>query len=456
VIALIHHHLRRGGVTQVMFSHARILRDAGEEVVLYTGEAASIPPPEGVEVRVVPELGYSDTADPESIRKLVDIFSSLDEEALLHIHNHSLGKNPAVTAAVAELARRGRRMVLQIHDFAEDGRPENLKRLLQALPDPERTLYPCSPRIQYAVLQTRDLRILTDAGLPEDRVFLLPNIIETPGELPPPSDPPKRILYLSRCIRRKNIGEFLLWAKTFPNDFQFATSLIPENPAERPVFDRWAALAEKLNLPVQFGIGMEPGRTFRDVTGSADACITTSVGEGFGMSFLEPFLMDRPLFGRDLPDITQGFKRDGILLDGLYKWLPVPVVLLDDGFWPRALATVQSARTASGRTDPLNVSDLQNAWTREGHIDFGRLDEPAQETVLLSGFSPVIPTKTDPEIRQNNRKILKQTYGPDTALGKLFQVYARTNNTKASPDWLSPAAVRDAFSAPESMWLLRS
>lgn len=456
MIALIHHHLRRGGVTRVMFSHARILRDAGEKVVLYSGEPSPEPPPEGVELRMLAELAYGPTADPASVQTLVDTFAGLGEDTVLHIHNHSLGKNPAVTAAVAELARRGARMVLQLHDFAEDGRPANLQSLLQALADPEHSLYPHGPHIQYAVLQARDRDILLGAGLPAERVTLLPNLIESPDDLPPPATPPRTVLYLSRGIRRKNIGEFLLWAQTRGKDMQFATSLIPENPAERPVFDQWTALAEQLRLPVRFGIGMKSGTSFTEVVSAADACITTSVGEGFGMSFLEPFLMNRPLFGRDLPDITAGFKADGIRLDGLYETLPVPTGLLDPEFWPRALQTVRNARATVGLNTPVLLPDLQAAWVQSGQIDFGRLDELAQAHVLRSGFRPDLPVSTDPALIQRNRTLLREHYNAATTLRRLQTLYARTAVAAAPLDWLPPARIRDAFSNLHHIRLLRT
>ncbi|MCC5843562.1 MAG: glycosyltransferase family 4 protein [Verrucomicrobia bacterium] len=456
MIALIHHHLRRGGVTRVMFSHARILRDAGETVVIYSGEPSPEPLPQGVELRILPELAYSQTADTEAVETLVQHFRSVGDETLLHIHNHSLGKSPAVTAAVAELARGGTRMVLQIHDFAEDGRPTNLNSLLRALPDPGHTLYPHSPRIHYAVLQARDHKILLDAGLPPERVSILPNVIEFEADLTPPASPPRNVLYLSRCIRRKNIGEFLLWAKTCGKEMDFATSLIPENPAERPVFDRWAALAHDLKLSVRFGVGMNPNTSFNQVVSSADACITTSVGEGFGMSFLEPYLMDRPLFGRDLPDITAGFKTDGIRLDGLYETLPVPLDALDPDFWPRALRTVNSYRATLGCHEPLAPAALCAAWVADEQIDFGRLDETAQAHVLRGGYAPDLPRNTDPGLRRHNRAILQTRYNPATTLTRLRELYARTRTDPAPPAWLPPARIRDAFSDPARIRLLRT
>ena len=128
--------------------------------------------------------------------------------------------------------------------------------------------------------------------------------------------------------------------------------------------------------------GMHPDTPFNQVVSSADACITTSVGEGFGMSFLEPYLMNRPLFGRDLPDITAGFNSDGIRLEGLYNTLPVPLDSLDPDFWPRAHHTVNRYRATLGIPSPLDLPALQTAWVTAGQIDFGRLDETVRTRLL--------------------------------------------------------------------------
>ena len=50
---------------------------------------------------------------------------------LWHIHNHCLGKNPSLTQAVSHLAEDGNPILLQPHDFAEDGRPSNFNCLNQ-------------------------------------------------------------------------------------------------------------------------------------------------------------------------------------------------------------------------------------------------------------------------------------------------------------------------------------
>ena len=72
-------------------------------------------------------------------------------QTLLHVHNHSLGKNISLPGAIRQLAEQGFHLLLQIHDFAEDLRPGNYRRLSDALAtegDLSSVLYPQAPQLQ--------------------------------------------------------------------------------------------------------------------------------------------------------------------------------------------------------------------------------------------------------------------------------------------------------------------
>ncbi len=62
---------------------------------------------------------------------------------------------------------------------------------------------------------------------------------------------------------------------------------------------------------------------FHALLTAAHALVTTSVAEGFGLAFLEPWLANRPLFGRKLPEVTEGNKKAGVNLASLYTRLDV-------------------------------------------------------------------------------------------------------------------------------------
>lgn len=448
MIGLLHHHLRRGGVTRVLLTQAALLRDAGEPVCIFSGEAPAEPLPEGIELRLFPDLNYGQGAPAATVGRIRSFLRAQTDIHLWHIHNHNLGKHPAVTAALLDLAASGAPLLLQIHDFAEDGRPALLRALADSLGDIFSRLYPCGPTVHLATLQPRDAAILRHAGAPPNCLHILPNPVPLPPPLPPPAHPPRLILYPGRCIRRKNLGEFLLWALHHRRDFHFATSLTPENPAERPAFAQWTAFARTANLPVTFGIGEQPGTSFREVMSQADLCITTSVGEGFGMCYLEPFAHGRPLCGRNLPDITAALSADGIDLSPLYSRMPVPLPLLSADFWTRA-----AARLATTVPD-ITPDQLEAAWVQADTLDFGRLDETEQLLLLKQGFSPPFPLTDTCAPAAPSRKALGSQ--AQEAAAALRKAHAAVLAHPGPLHFADPRLVARQFAQPEFLWLLRT
>ena len=67
------------------------------------------------------------------------------------------------------------------------------------------------------------------------------------------------------------------------------------------------------------------------------AIVSTSVAEGFGLGFLEPWTFDKGLCGRNIPEITNDFSDLGIELDHLYERVETDLALLTD---PTSLSMV--------------------------------------------------------------------------------------------------------------------
>jgi len=320
-IAVCHFHLHTGGVSRVIQHTPEALADSAVRVAVLRGEAPAQPLPRGVPFRVIPGLAYEEKRDSVSSVDLAALMRTAardllgDDPDVWHMHNHSLGKNLAFPDACLTLARKGHRLLLQIHDFAEDGRPALYRRLMQGpgQSDPaalSALLYPVAEHIHYAVLNGRDQRILAAAGVPDSRLHLLPNAVWLPRSVaddstPLPYDARRRLwLYPTRAIRRKNLGEFLLWSALGEQDDLFGITQAPLNPAERPVYERWKRLAGELGLPVAFELGVDYAGDFLHLLQSAHALVSTSITEGFGLAFLEPWLVGCALAGRDLPEIT--------------------------------------------------------------------------------------------------------------------------------------------------------
>lgn len=241
------------------------------------------------------------------------------QDSVVHVHNHTLGKNVALPSGLARLAGDGYPLLLQIHDFAEDFRPANYGHLRDSFCRQEHVdlaaaLYPQAPHIHYAVLNGRDYDILQAAGVAAGRLHLLPNPVPEMDHLPQAPEARRRlaerfdvaehqrfVLYPVRCIRRKNLGEALLYSALAPPDTVFGLTLPPLNPAEVPIYESWKELAAELDLPCRFGVGTPGALTFAENLAAADLILTTSLAEGFGMVFLESWLAGRPLLGAICP-----------------------------------------------------------------------------------------------------------------------------------------------------------
>lgn len=411
-VAVVHYHYRPGGVTRVVENAFESIQGRGITAVAIGGE-----PYHGgkMPVRLQPGLRYSQANEKLSPGPLWYALRMTARQALggepdvWHFHNPALGKNSAMAEVVGKMAAETP-VLLQFHDFAEDGRPANYAMLRDRMENIGR-LYPQASQVHYATTNARDRAYLCQSGFNPENVHLLANPVRVPegagtegatgagtgsatdfGRLPGlealGSGQPL-YLYPTRAIRRKNLGEFLLWAALSSDsgsDALFATTLEPENPAARQVYERWVAFARRLGLPVAFAVGQGRGAPdFSALMHRAQAVASTSVAEGFGLAFLEPWLFGKAVLGRNLPDITADFAAQGVALGNLYEQLLVPEDLLDMGGLRRRLAEgLERTYAAYRRNVPAGALEicLRAAGDGAGRIDFGRLDEIAQEEVI--------------------------------------------------------------------------
>ncbi len=430
------------------------------------------------EISVVEGIDYADSSDAIQPGEIVDRLEGAAIEALggtpdvWHVHNHSLGKNPAFTEAVHLLAERGHGILLHIHDFAEDGRPDNYFALRNALSDLSKA-YPFSPKVRYAVLNRRDAGFLVDAGLPTDQLTLLPNPVleaRAGNEKKPPANelPANLVLCPVRAVRRKNLGELALLAAAHP-DLTFANTLGPTNPSYGPAFKRWKDFAAHLQLPIRYAISEESGHSFSSLVETARILVTTSVAEGFGLAFLESWNQGKTLTGRSLPEITTDFRQAGLDLDHLYERLDFPVELIDsDNLRSQLSETLDTLFAAYGKPSPEDgVERSLDTMVQNNFIDFGRLDEPLQETLLRSIVnSPEIAGEIrrqanlvprSSEVDESNAAAVAQGYGTSAYGQNLLSVYREIASSDTGPQgYIDANALLDAFLKPERLFLLRT
>ena len=407
-IAIVHYHLQPGGVTRVIENTLQAWEENGTEIEAVALSGRAYPGDRLPDTRVVQGLDYTSPKDAVDPRVLTERLRASAKDALgqtpdlWHIHNHSLGKNPSLTAAVSLLAESGERILLHPHDFAEDGRPGNYLSLSEVY----QRAYPTGPTIHYAALNQRDrgflAHMLKDSS---SRVHLLANAV-------PPSTPfsefqeekildlPENLLlYPVRAVRRKNLGELALLASSH-QDFHFANSLGPTNPEFTPIFEDWKQFGKELELPLTYGLGEHTDASFPEMVGHAQSILSVSVAEGFGLGFLEPWTFGKGLCGRNLPDITSDFAELGVSLANLYDRLPIPLDCIPSVSQVRE--TIQSA-LAQFYLDyqedlPEDGTEIAfQSMVENDCIDFGRLDERNQRGIIRS-------VAQSPELQQGIQK----------------------------------------------------
>ena len=479
-VALVHYHLQSGGVTRIICHVQKALRDRGITSMVLTGK----PPTYQVNgtYGVVPGLQYEADRPQLSVADLVAQMRRTASEILggppdlWHIHNHSLGKSLILPPALRQMAEEGEHLLFHLHDFAEDGRPANYRAMLSRMAGGDgellaQLLYPQGEHLHYAVLNSRDHQILREAGLAEEQLHLLPNPVDLElveeEDIPPVL--PQLWLYPTRAIRRKNLGEFLLWSTLAPKETWFATTSGPENPLELPRYQRWRQVAAELGLPVHFEMVGPNSYGFIDLLRMADVAMTTSVAEGFGMAFLEPWTLGTPVCGRNLAETTRQFAADGLQLPGCYDRLEVPLDWLGEGEVERAAQDGLTRNLAAyGRQpQPGDVQQVLAAWVRDGRVDFGQLDEAMQEQVLervvrQQAQSALLCPAQLPQPQEleaplaENRRILHEQYALSHYGERLQSIYHQVAGARVTPcDQLDGAVLLDRFLAPERLHLLR-
>ncbi len=459
-VSIVHYHARPGGVTRVVERTVESL-DSTVRCLFFIGEPAQGKTPLRSKIRVIPALGYSVDNLFKKLKLLEHARSAFGGEPdLWHIHNHSLGKNPALIQEIISLAMAGQKILLQIHDFAEDGRPDNYSSLRKLT-----RLYPIAPHIHYATINARDARFLRAAGIPKSTIHFLPNAVSSPStskniKHPTPSSE-WFYVYPCRAIRRKNIGELLLWSARMP-DAHFAVTLAPKNPDAKPIYNMWVTFAKELGLSIEFNEGTK--NPFHKMIAKADALITTSIAEGFGFVFLEPWLANKPLVGRNLPEITADFTKHRLDFSSLYDRLPVPLLSDQWNIQNEFLQTLETKLRAScnayGRPCDM-IEKARSALIQNNAVDFGILDEKMQRKIIraIKNEPSQLPFNLgdSTSVIAKNRVITETVYNLETYGRQLLSIYQNLQNTK--PGTLSYAnqeKLLDAFLAPNRFNLLRT
>jgi len=387
-----------------------------------------------------------------------------------HIHNPTLGKNAAFPEMIHRMATSMTPLLLQTHDFAEDGRPSNY----QILTD---LTYPIAPQIEFATLNHRDAAMLHDVGI--QHISILPPPVDTHPITKTPAPQPL-LLYPVRGIRRKNLGEATLLAAA--SHYPIAVTLPPRNPEWIPYHDRWRNLAHELRLNIEFAvvdrISPSPHHKNSSYESWLKQCthiLTTSINEGFGLAFLEPITHQTPVIGRDLPQITQDFPK--LHGDNLYQALLIPRPWLD----AHAITETIQNQWIKNHLDyhyPLTAQHQDQLWEHlnrfPDHFDFGDLPEESQENIIrliqtnpeLSESILVLTTTTTMTFPHWLEKALNHTSPNVEAIkpwslqahsNTLLSIYSRLATSDPQlPQWLDNTTLLPHFLQPDRFCILHS
>jgi hypothetical protein len=432
-IAFIHYHLKTVGVTTFLKQQLEALKNDCHMCVI-TGEL----PPTSFPVNIIhiPELAYTsvyrkpfEPADVAAavVRKIRDHFDGPCD--IVHVHNPLLAKNSKFLDILKALQKRGLHLLLQVHDFAEDGRAQLYYK----------EGYPAD--CHYCVVNSRDYRILLKSGLKKPGLHQLFNCVSSPQIPPKAVAEEPLVVYPIRAIRRKNIGEALLWSLLLGDEIKLSITLPPNSAPDIASYKSWKVFAANHRLRVEFDSGLN--RPFENIVCSAHSLLTTSITEGFGFSFLEPWLFDKFVWGRKLPDICIDFESRGVDLDHMYTQLMVPIEGFDSkGFFSQWRKTIKvAARIYGVQIDPAQIQDAYDAITENDMIDFGLLGEKFQKQVLqyllseraymqkLLSVNPLLSnfgsTTAHKDIIKSNRNAVADNYHMAQYRENLLKLYAQ-------------------------------
>lgn len=448
-IVFLHFHAKPSGVTRVIQQQMDALRDDAE-CIFIAGNNGNGGPLEGDwnlrKVLIVAGVGYDGIRPEERVDSTVShILKAIESQwpsgcDLIHVHNPLLNKNRDFLAILKTLQNKGIPLFLQIHDTAEDFRPESYY---------SQEEYPIN--CHYGVINSRDYQLFLQAGLKPEGLHLLPNCVtplvsqnQTLTDSGHDRFPSPFVLYPVRAIRRKNIGEAILLSCFFPPPVHLGITLPPSSPVDYPSYESWKAFALREGLPVYFELGL--AKPLAHWIPETLCMISTSIREGFGFTFLEPWTAGRGLIGRRIPSVVEDFQQQGIEFPDLYDHLFIPTEFLPFGE-ARARWEGMVRETYEQYGVPLDPRVIETAWNRI--IEGGKMDYPYLHPLIAQQFireckgnsklrerlldlNPFLETSIEkvgtarrPDLIESNRMRVLSAYSLEKYREQLLSVYRK-------------------------------
>ncbi len=430
-IFIIHYHLYPGGVKQTINSQVKSLTAFSDIhcTILsgYNPDDTTVLNYTNTSIKTYEKLYYlaeEDTSHDELNSKYKHIYtylkSLISKKDIIHTHNIHLGKNPVLTYAIYNLALEGYHIINHAHDFPED-RPKNwefLKIIIEGHFQVSLTevLYPNINNYHFGIINSYDCDRLISYGLPKGKIMYLPNpvyfsLTEEEKKFTKESsynaicntlslDSAKRIItYPVRVIRRKNIEEFILLSVLFADQFHWLVTQPPQNPVEKKYYRTWKQFCEKLNLTqIHFEVGTKVN--FIQLLVASRYCISTSIREGFGMTFLEPWLFGTPVIGRNIPYVTKDFIKNNMQFPLLYNQLII--------------------NFKGEKKDFIEFSDEDK---QQIISEIKHDPERKKDIISLNPELEIIFNQVNNKIIEHNKHIIQTIYSLQTYGKKLYEIY---------------------------------
>lgn len=259
-----------------------------------------------------------------------------------------------------------------------------------------------------------------------------------------------------RPIERKNLGEMVMRALLERQRGRtVAVTLPPASIEAEENVEFWQKTAAETGSPVTFP--NTPASSLEIHYDRCEAVLNTSVREGFGQIFVEPWPRGRACVGRGLPEITRELENSGLDLAHLISAFRIPFELVDPEEWRASLLNSFTPLAQATGEDPASWTTAIIEQSRQAAFaDFGWVNRDRQRQICLAvASSPTVKADLDAlnplvippaGVIEKNAAFVQRTLHPQKVAARWEQIYQQLVEQRSTGRAaLDPSAVARAF-----------